>query len=208
MIEGFISNRLKLPILVCTGACKKGNGGYIYQKKPGGDEERVVLYFLCSTAKAEREWDARELELLAAIATMGLFQCSLDGQRFTLETDHSNLRWIMNIKNLRGRLARWITRLSAFDVKFVYRESECNEVEGCISRRNSLAAMLARITKQVGAHSAIATVSGHSSSRSAAAADRCAIRGTRACGGGVRACVTTSPFRCLAGAVGDHAVST
>jgi hypothetical protein len=44
------------------------------------------------------------------------FQYYLDGQRFTLETDHGNLRWIMNIKNPQGRLARWITRLSAFDV--------------------------------------------------------------------------------------------
>jgi hypothetical protein len=112
--------------------------------------------FSRSTAQAEKVGDTRELELLAAIAAMEQFQYYLDGQRFTLETDHNNLRWITNIKNPQGRLARWITRLSAFHVKNVYRKGECNEVADCISRI-SLAARLARITKQVGAHFAITT---------------------------------------------------
>ena len=56
-------------------------------------------FFSRWTAEAEKEWDTRELELLAAIATMEQFQYYLEGQRFTLETDHNNLRWIMNIKN-------------------------------------------------------------------------------------------------------------
>ena len=43
-------------------------------------------------------------------------------------------------------------------MKFVYRKGECNEVADCVSRR-SLAAGLAKVTKQVGAHSAINTVS-------------------------------------------------
>ena len=103
---------------------------------------------------AEKQWDTRELELLAAIATMGQFQYYLDGQRFTLETDHNNLRWIMNIKNPQGRLARWITRLTAFEVEIVYRKGECNEVADCVSR-NALADRLAKIgvIKQEGAHS-------------------------------------------------------
>ena len=60
----------------------------------------------------------------------------------------------MNIKNPQRRLARWITRLSAFDVEFVYRKGECNEVADCVSR-NASAARLAKIgvIKQEGAHS-------------------------------------------------------
>ena len=152
--KGLYQIDYKLPIFVCTDACKDGIGGYIYQKLPGSDDERVVLYFSRSTADAEKQWDTRELELLAAIATMEQFQYYLDGQRFTLETDHNNLRWIMNIKNPQGRLARWITRLTAFDVEFVYRKGECNEVADCVSR-NALAARLARlmVIKQGGAFS-------------------------------------------------------
>ena len=60
----------------------------------------------------------------------------------------------MNIKNPQGRLARWITRLTAFEVEIVYRKGECNEVADCVSR-NALAARLAKIgvIKQEGAHS-------------------------------------------------------
>jgi hypothetical protein len=154
--KGLYQIDYKLPIFVCTDACKEGIGGYIYQKLPGSDDERVVLYYSRSTADAEKQWDTRELELLAAIATMEQFHYYLDGQRFTLETDHNNLRWIMNIKNPQGRLARWITRLTAFDVEFVYRKGECNEVADCVSR-NSLAARLAKIgvIKHDGAHSGL-----------------------------------------------------
>ena len=114
-----------------------------------------MLYFSRSTDDAEKQWDTHELERLAAIATMEQFQYYLDGQRFTLETDHNNLRWIMNIKNPRGRLARWITRLTAFDVEFVYREGEYSGVADCASR-NSLAARLAnKVLRHDGAHSAL-----------------------------------------------------
>ena len=62
----------------------------------------------------------------------------------------------MNIKNPQRRLARWITRLSAFDVEFVYRKGECNEVADCVSR-NALAARLAKVKviKHDGAHSGL-----------------------------------------------------
>ena len=62
----------------------------------------------------------------------------------------------MNIKNPQGRLARWITRLTAFDMEFIYRKGEFNEVADCVSR-NSLAARLAKIKviKHDGAHSAL-----------------------------------------------------
>ena len=72
--KGLYQIDYKLPIFVCTDACKDGIGGYIYQKLPGSDDERVVLYFSRSTADAEKQWDTRELELLAAIATMKQFQ--------------------------------------------------------------------------------------------------------------------------------------
>jgi hypothetical protein len=100
-----------------------------------------VLYFSRSCGKDERKWGTRELELLAAIATLGHMQYYADGQRVILETDHNNLRWIMNIKNPQGKLARWITRLSCYDVHF---EGECNEVADCISR-NATRVLLRRL---------------------------------------------------------------
>ena len=103
-----------------------------------------MLYFSRSYSKDERKWDARELELLAAIATLEHMQYYIDGQRVALETDHNNLRWIMNIKNPQGKLARWITRLSCYDVHFVYRKGECYAVADCVSR-NAIRMLLRRL---------------------------------------------------------------
>jgi len=142
--KGLVHIDYRLPIFICTDACKEGIGGYLYQKHEGSSEEQVVLYFSRSCSKDERKWDTRELELLAAIATLEHMQYYIDGQRVTLETDHNNLRWIMNIKNPQGKLARWITRLSCYDVHFVYRKGECNEVADCVSR-NAVRMMLRRL---------------------------------------------------------------
>ena len=68
--QGLYQIDYKIPIFVCADACKEGIGGYIYQKLPESDEERAVLYFSRSIADAEKQWDTRELELLAAIATI------------------------------------------------------------------------------------------------------------------------------------------
>ena len=135
MVEGpKVHIDYRLPIYICTDACKEGIGGYLYQKHEGSSEEQVVLHFSRSCSKDERKWDTRELELLAAIATLERIQYYIDGQRVALETDHNNLRWIVNIKNPQGKLARWITRLSCYGLHFVYRKGECNEVAGCVSR--------------------------------------------------------------------------
>ena len=107
-----------------------------------------MLYFSRSCSKDERKWDTRELELLAAIETLEHLQYYIDGQRVTLETDHNNLRWIMNIKNPQGKLARWITRLSCYDVHFLYRKGECSEVADCISR-NALRMMMRRLGREM-----------------------------------------------------------
>ena len=143
--KGLVHIDYRLPIYICTDACKEGIGGYLYQKHEGSSEEQVVLYFSRSCSKDERKWDTRELELLAAIATLEHMQYYIDGQRVTLETDHNNLRWIMNIKNPQGKLARWITRLSCYDVHFVYRKGECNEVADCVSR-NAIRLLLRRLS--------------------------------------------------------------
>ena len=68
--KGLVHIDYRLPIYSCTDACKEGIGGYLYQKRKGSSEEQVVLYFSRSCSKDERKWDARELGLLAAIATL------------------------------------------------------------------------------------------------------------------------------------------
>ena len=92
----------KQPIFMCTDGSKEGIGGYIYQVI--GGQERICSYYSRSTTKAEKKWDTRELEVLAIICTLEHFGPLIDGSHLTLQTDHKNLKWLMDMKDPGGRL--------------------------------------------------------------------------------------------------------
>ena len=134
--QGVWHTNYKLPILVCADGSKRGIGGYIYQKVDG--EERVVSYFSRATRKDERQWDTRELEVLALIATLEHFHHFVDGQKLYLQTDHkNNITWLGSMKNFSGRLGRYVLRLAEYNAEMAYRKGAYLYVAGCLSR-NSL----------------------------------------------------------------------
>ena len=47
-------------------------------------EERVISYFSRATRADEKKWDTREIEILAAVATLEHIHSYIDGQRVTL----------------------------------------------------------------------------------------------------------------------------
>ena len=120
------------PIYVCTDGSKHGIGGYVYQLI--GGEERVISYYSRSTTADERKWDTRELEILAIIATLEHFHPIIDGQHLRLQTDHKNLRYLMDMKNPTGRLGRWVMRLSEFNFELSYRKGKYMDIADCLSR--------------------------------------------------------------------------
>ena len=122
----------KLPIFLCTDGSKVGVGGYIYQKV--GGEERVVSYYSRSTTKDEKKWDTRELEVLAVIVTLEHFNHLIEGMPITIQTDHRNLKWLMDLKDPGGRLGRWVLRLQRHRFKIEYRQGKANEVADALSR--------------------------------------------------------------------------
>ncbi len=53
---------------------------------------------------------------------------------FTIETDHQALKWLRNLKELCGRLARWALQLQGLDFSDQYRKVFTNQAAYALSR--------------------------------------------------------------------------
>lgn len=53
---------------------------------------------------------------------------------FKVITDHSSLRWLQNLKEPHGKLARWAVRLQAFNITFEHRPGRLMVVPDALSR--------------------------------------------------------------------------
>lgn len=49
-------------------------------------------------------------------------------------TDHQALKWLMNLKEPSGRLARWILELQQYEFEIRYRKGALNKVADALSR--------------------------------------------------------------------------
>lgn len=53
---------------------------------------------------------------------------------FTVITDHASLKWLMDQRDLTGRLARWSLKLQSFNLSIEYRKGSLNSVPDALSR--------------------------------------------------------------------------
>lgn len=131
------------PILSCPDYCKPfdvhtdasdyGIGAVLTQTLEG--KERVIAYMSKSLSQQERNYSATEREALAVLSAIEHWRCYLEnGLTFTVFTDHSSLKWFLNINNPTGRLARWGVRLSAYNFEIKHRKGSENVVPDSLSR--------------------------------------------------------------------------
>ena len=115
-----------------TGASDTGLGVVVTQVQ--NVEERVIAYASSILNKAERNYSTTEKECLAVVWAISKFRYYLEGYRFTVITDHSSLRWLCNLRNPTGRLARWSLDLLEYDFKIVHRKAAMHPVPDALSR--------------------------------------------------------------------------
>ena len=99
------------------------------------DKELVIAYNGRGLNHAEKNYSTTEREALALVEGIKKFQPYLFGRKFTVVTDHSSLRWLMNIKDATGRLARWSLLLQQYDFEIVYRPGKEHGNADSLSRR-------------------------------------------------------------------------
>jgi hypothetical protein len=104
------------------------------------DDEGVlhpVAFFSKKHSQAECNYDIDDKELMAIIKALEQWKAECEGseQKLQLITDHKNLEYVMSIRLLNRRQARWAQFLSRFDYGIVYRPGKSNGIADALTRR-------------------------------------------------------------------------
>ena len=122
------------PFSVDTDASNVQIGAALFQEF-NDDGVRHPIGFWCNNLNAEeRNYSATERECLGVIWAVQILRPYLEFKKFKLFTDHSPLKWLMNIVNPGIRLSRWCLILSEFDFKVNYRKGSHNHVADAVPR--------------------------------------------------------------------------
>ena len=121
-----------------TDACAVQVGCTLLQQQP----DRSILpvgYYSRGLIPAEKNYSTTDRECLAVVWACFLLRPYLEGLEFLIRTDHSSLRWLLNMGIASGRVARWSLRLSEFRKKVCTRPGGEHHCADAMSRLRKLA---------------------------------------------------------------------
>ena len=123
---------LSLPFTLQTDASDYTIAGVLTQVFDG--EEHPIYFVSRTLSKAERNYTVTEKECLAVLWSVERLRGYLQGEKFTVITDHHSLLWLNNLRDPTGRLARWNTALQMYNIEFVHRKGALHKVPDALSR--------------------------------------------------------------------------
>ena len=118
---------------LATDASDEGLGYVLGQVQNG--KEVVIGYAGRKLLPAEKNYSVTEREALALVSGIRHFRSYLYGVHFKVYTDHSAVRWLMQLKEPSGRLARWALLLQQYDFEIIHRAGLNNGNADALSRR-------------------------------------------------------------------------
>ena len=116
-----------------TDACDYQVGCVLLQEQPNGDKHPIG-YWSRGLNSAEKNYSTTEKECLAIVWSILTLRPYLHGVQFTIRTDHEPLKWLLNLMDASGRLARWRLRLAEYDFNVEYRPGRVNNLADGMSR--------------------------------------------------------------------------
>lgn len=126
------------PFFLSTDWSPRAIGAVLLQRvfSANGDiaSEGVIGYASRKLTDAERNYSATEGECLAVVFGIKFFRSYLYGMHFTVETDHVALKWLMNDREVQGRLARWALKIMCYNFVIVYKRGVHHKTADALSR--------------------------------------------------------------------------
>ncbi|XP_019089243.1 PREDICTED: uncharacterized protein LOC104733997 [Camelina sativa] len=121
-----------LPFEVMCDASDFAVGAVLGQRK---DKKLHAIYYASRTLdEAQRNYATTEKELLAVVFAFEKFRSYLVGSKVIVHTDHAALRYLMQKKDAKPRLLRWILLLQEFDIEVRDKKGIENGVADHLSR--------------------------------------------------------------------------
>lgn len=130
-----VNPNYKLPFFIQCDASSTGVGAVLFQKSD--DAKNPIAFVSQKLNPAQRKYSVTELECYAAVLAVKKFRSCIEGFEFTILTDNTSLKWLMDQKDLSGRLARWSLKLQAFKFHIEHRKGSQNCVPDALSRVHS-----------------------------------------------------------------------
>eukprot|EP00253_Pinus_taeda_P020845 PITA_20845 len=115
--------------VVCTDESKEGVGGVLMQ------EGKVIAYESRKLKEHEQRYSAYDLELIAVIHALKMWQHFLLGRKFMLLTDHHSLTHYFSQPTLNARQGHWADFLSGFYFEIKHLKGKENRVADALSRK-------------------------------------------------------------------------
>jgi hypothetical protein len=103
------------------------------------DKKLNVIYYASKTLDgAQKNCATTEKEFLVVIFACDKFRSYIVDSKVTVHTDHSAIKYLMNKKDAKIRLIRWVLLLQEFDLHIVKRKGEDNPVADHLSRMENI----------------------------------------------------------------------
>ena len=98
----------------------------------------VIHYASKTLDSAQKNYATTEKEYLAVVFACDKFRQYIVDSKVIIHTDHAAIKYLMQKKDAKPRLIRWVLLLQEFDLQIVDRKGEDNPVADNLSRMEDI----------------------------------------------------------------------
>jgi hypothetical protein len=118
-----------LPFVLECDASDEGIGAFLMQVG------HPIVFESRKLSQPERLYSIYDNEMLAIMHALTKFRQCLVGRKFVVKTDHNNLKYFLEQKDLSEHQKKWVTKVQAFDFDIEYVKGKKKIVVAALSRR-------------------------------------------------------------------------